>query len=68
MRSALWRVCVDLFVHEDNGALVVAAHEALQRQLHPEDGQPRRPGDDGADQGRHMVGHRWVMPFKHEEI
>jgi hypothetical protein len=48
--SGLWRVRVDLFAEDDDGARVVAAHEALFRQL-TSDGEADKEGTCSADQG-----------------
>jgi hypothetical protein len=52
----LWRVRVDLFAPDQNGAHVAAAHEALQRQLTTSDDEAGRPGEVGADQGTGIEG------------
>jgi hypothetical protein len=54
--SEFWRVRVDLFAPDDDGARVPAAHEALQRQLTASDEAARRPGESGADQGTGIEG------------
>jgi hypothetical protein len=48
--SDLWRVRVDLFAEDDNGARVTAPHHALQRQLTSDD-EVGVPGEVAADQG-----------------
>ena len=54
--SELWRVRVDLFAPDHDGARVVATHEALQGQLTRTDREVRRPGDSAADQGLGLEG------------
>jgi hypothetical protein len=49
--SALWRVRVDLFAEDRDGARVRAAHQALERQLTFDDGEASVSGTSGADQG-----------------
>ena len=48
--SELWRVRVDLFAEDRDGARVTAAHHALAAQL-TSDGEAGIAGDVGADQG-----------------
>jgi hypothetical protein len=54
--SELWRVRVDLFTADSDATRVVAAHEALQRQLTASDEAARQPGETGADQGTGLEG------------
>jgi hypothetical protein len=52
----LWRVRVDLFAADRDGARVAAAHEALRRELTASDDEAGRPGGIGADQGTGIEG------------
>lgn len=54
--SELWRVRVNLFAADRDGARVGAAHEALQRQLTASDETAPRPGEVAADQGTGIEG------------
>ncbi len=49
--SALWRVRVDLFAEDCDGARVETAHQALKRQLTFNDGEAGAYEGAGADQG-----------------
>jgi len=52
----LWRVRVDLFAADRDGARVAAAHEALRRQLTASDDEAGQPAEVGADQGTGIEG------------
>ena len=54
--AELWRVRVDLFAPDRDGAHVVAAHQALQHQLTASDDAGRQPGESAADQGTGIEG------------